>query len=295
MAAGGIARGPLGTLERGVVALMFVAGCSGASGTAGATQAASAAAPTTVATPAATLEPTAAPTAPVVTAGPTAAPIAACAAPPSGMVAWWRGEDWRDASGHNHPGGSSPSGFTFVDGIVGRAFSFNGTDQDVSVTAAELQLKAAITIEGWVYETGDQSGYEGIAGTWNDEGGNFRTYLLWVRDRTLEFIVSTDGLSYQRAAEVEPFPADGWAHVAGTYDGTTIRLYQDGVEVASAPLTGQIATNDAPFLFGMTFGGSVGANHWHGLIDELTVYKRALTAAEIAAIYGAGSAGKCLP
>jgi hypothetical protein len=269
-----------------VVALPLVAGCGGASGSP-AVQPVSAG-PVTSSAPTAT-------SAQAATSPPSASSIAACVAPPSGIVAWWQAEnDARDALGAHD--GTLQGGAAFVDGKVGRAFSFDGTTQYVSVPqSAALQPRTGITLEGWVYAKGFPSGYAGIAGTWDDNTGANRTYLFWVLGQTMEFIVSPDGGSYQRVTDVAPFPTDQWVYVAATYDGTTMRLYRDGVEVASVASPGQIAVNDKAFLIGRTEGGSVGPNFWKGSIDELSVYDHALTAPELAAIHAAGSAGKCPP
>jgi concanavalin A-like lectin/glucanase superfamily protein len=179
--------------------------------------------------------------------------------------------------------------------MVGRAFAFDGATQYVSVTPSPaMQLTTGITIEGWVKTVGALAGNAGIAGTWNDNSGAFRTYLFWVLGgQTMEFVLSPDHAGYDRAGDPTPFPADVWVHVAATYDGTTIRVYRDGVEAGSRAMTGKLATNDLPFLIGRTEGGSVGPNFWKGSIDELSLYDHALTAAQVAAIHEAGSAGKC--
>jgi hypothetical protein len=227
------------------------------------------------------------------TPGPTAVPVAGCVAKPADMVAWWRAEgDATDAAGSND--GTLKEGATFGAGLVGKAFTFDGTSQYVEVSGApDLQLTTAITIEGWIYAAGAQAGYAGIAGTWDDNSGANRTYLFWLLNGQLDVVISPDGGTYQRASDPTPIPLDTWVHVAATYDGAAIRLYRDGVEVASTDYPGGIGTNQRSFLIGRTEGGSVGPNFWHGSIDELAVYGRALSPAEIAAIHAAGSAGKC--
>ena len=78
-----------------------------------------------------------------------------------------------------------------------------------------------------------------------------------------------------------------WSHVAGTYDGSTLRVYVNGVEDGSLPATGPIPTNTIPLIFGADSGhGSL----FDGAIDEVTLYGRALSAQEIAAWLTASAA-----
>ena len=86
-----------------------------------------------------------------------------------------------------------------------------------------------------------------------------------------------------------------WHHVAGVYDGANMFLYVDGTLDVSQPATGSIAQNSAPLRIGANASdGEDGTGYYfNGLIDEVSIYNRALTASEIQAIYTAGSGGKC--
>ena len=53
--------------------------------------------------------------------------------------------------------------------------------------------------------------------------------------------------------------------------------------------------NTRPVEIGQAWGGGFPIRFFHGLIDEVSFYNRALTAAEVQSIYAAGSAGKCAP
>lgn len=78
-------------------------------------------------------------------------------------------------------------------------------------------------------------------------------------------------------------PASTWIHVAGTYDGTAIRIYINGVLDTTYPVTGHTCVNAYPLGIGAknrTLTGVVEA-YFDGKIDDLRVYNRALSAAEI--------------
>ena len=87
---------------------------------------------------------------------------------------------------------------------------------------------------------------------------------------------ATDG----GAASPGLLPVNQWSHLAATYDGTTLRLYVNGVVAASTPFTGDMATSTDPLRIG---GNSVYGEYFVGVIDEVRIYYRALTAAEIGA------------
>jgi hypothetical protein len=71
-----------------------------------------------------------------------------------------------------------------------------------------------------------------------------------------------------------------WTHIAVTYDGATLRLYRNGAQIGSRAQTGNIAVGNQPLRIG---GNNVSGEFFNGLIDEVRVYNRALSAAEIAA------------
>lgn len=69
-----------------------------------------------------------------------------------------------------------------------------------------------------------------------------------------------------------------WHHIAGVWDGKTIKTYIDGKESSSIPCAGTLETNNDPLFIGCRGGSSRWMN---GIIDEIKVYNRALTADEI--------------
>jgi hypothetical protein len=81
-------------------------------------------------------------------------------------------------------------------------------------------------------------------------------------------------------AEGAALAANVWTHVAGTYDGTTVRLYVNGVQVSSRPAGGPISTSTGPLRIG---GNSLWGEFFEGRIDEVRVYNRVLTSSEIQA------------
>ena len=82
---------------------------------------------------------------------------------------------------------------------------------------------------------------------------------------------------------------DQWHHVAATYDGSTAKLYVDGVEVASESFSGIIFNSDSNLAIGNLSNLNAQKMPTTGTYDELRVYDNALSAAEIATVYNQSS------
>jgi len=81
-----------------------------------------------------------------------------------------------------------------------------------------------------------------------------------------------------------PVNFDDYSHLVGTYDGSFIYVYQDGVEVERADATDEVVDNDAEFRIGETDNWG----RYEGLVDEVAVYDYRLTPARIRAHFQAG-------
>ena len=71
-----------------------------------------------------------------------------------------------------------------------------------------------------------------------------------------------------------------WTHFAVAYDAITIRLFVNGVQVGTRANTGSLLPGTQPLRFG---GNAVWGEHFAGRLDEIRIYDRALTAAQIQA------------
>jgi hypothetical protein len=226
--------------------------------------------PTPTSTPTATPTPTASPTAtPTSTPTPTATPSV-------GLMAAYSfnegsGTIVRDASGNGNNGTPQGGASWTASGRFGNAISFNGTNAYVNVpSSTSLQLTSAMTLEAWINPSL-------ISGVWCDViyKGTDNYYLE---------ADSTNGKPATRATTGGALFGTGalttntWTHLAGTYDGTTLRLYVNGMQVSSRAQTGPITVSTNPLQIG---GDSFYGQYFQGTIDEVRVYSRPLSAAAI--------------
>ena len=99
------------------------------------------------------------------------------------------------------------------------------------------------------------------------------------------------------AREGVPFPLGSWQHVAFTCDGTLVRLYRNGVQVASVPYDGTLQPSPGVSCLGLgarmddTCTGVPAADYWQGKMDDMGLWSRGLSPVEIEELYNSGLAG----
>ncbi len=202
-------------------------------------------------------------------------------APPAtaGLVAAYSfnegtGTSVADASGNGHTGVISGATWS-TQGKFGNALSFDGVNDWITVSATSLlNLTSAMTLEAWVFPT--TTG--GVRDVLVKEGSNVDVYNLYARSGGRPEVNVLVGGSNRVARGTAALAANVWSHVAGTYDGTTLRLFINGVQRASVAVSGPIATSTGPLRIG---GNSIWGEFFQGRIDEIRIYNRALSQAEI--------------
>jgi hypothetical protein len=180
-----------------------------------------------------------------------------------------------DVSGAGNHGSVSGAAWT-AGGRYGRALSFDGVNDWVAVADANtLDLTTAMTLEAWVRPTG-VNGYRTVA---MKETATGMSYGLFSSAKSNLPAAHVHTTSEQNARGPVQLAAGTWSHMAATYDGLTLRLFVNGTQVATKAITGGgMAVSAAPLRIG---GNAVWAEWFSGLIDEVRVYRRALTATEI--------------
>ena len=107
-------------------------------------------------------------------------------------------------------------------------------------------------------------------------------------DKVLRFRLKTDEDTGELKADTATgnIELDVWTHAAAVWDGATMRLYKNGVEVGSLDKGGTLSTNpDANVAIGNQPVGT-DSRPWDGLIDDVQLYNRGLSEAEIAELAG---------
>jgi endo-beta-N-acetylglucosaminidase D len=162
------------------------------------------------------------------------------------------------------------------------ALSFDGTSKYVECGTLNLS-GAAFSLECWVKPNSFKATSPYISSLIGMEDGGSNTAMLRLGDagiaaNQVQFVAQI-GTTTRKVTSSALLPAGVWTHIAGTYDGSVMRLYINGVLDNSLNATGSVVAN-APFSLGRNYASS---RCLDGRLDEARAWTRALTAAEIAA------------
>jgi lysophospholipase L1-like esterase len=226
-----------------------------------------------------------------------------CSAPPGSLAGWWPAEgNANDVASTNH--GSFQGGATVgATGLVGSAFSFDGTNGFVQIPDASVFHPTNLTIECWVRFSslesagsgGSPAGDQYIVFKQNSRSSSFEGFDLSKTRSGNDFFRFLVTSSSGQSVEVHSTTAISigtWYHVAGVRGANFISLYVNGQLENQATVSFAQDYGTLPLFFG-TSGQSIWDHKLKGNLDEVSLYARALDATEIMAIYTAGNAGKC--
>jgi hypothetical protein len=232
-----------------------------------------------------------------------AASAQTCVTPPSGLIAWWTLDETsgivaKDSVGTEPAAYFGTPPLVQTPGLVGGALRFNGSNDFLSAANSSLWAFGTndFTVELWANFTvvpGGDLVHAGAIFIGDDDGpGGRNKWFFALGGGLLHFTVYNTAVPPPNFYLVRaPFvPVVGqWYHLAVTKTGTTFTIYVNGVAVGSEVSLSPIASPSAP----LTIGQAESLGFMNGILDEISVYNRALSQAELQAIARAGSAGKC--
>jgi hypothetical protein len=208
-----------------------------------------------------------------------------CAAVPSGLVAWWQGEN-SAVDLMSGAVGSIVGNTTYAPGKVGQGFSFDGSGDAITITNTAPFRLQSFSIESWVKRSSTN-----IASQF---GGNGEIMCFGAGGYGLG--IADNGQVLLTAVDVDILWSSGWItdmawhHLAVTKSGSSVVFYIDGVSYPATPYTTTFS-----FTTPLTIGarGDNQTISFLGQIDEIAFYNRPLSDVEVQTIYDAGISGKC--
>src|SRR6185503_16695191 len=148
---------------------------------------------------------------------------------------------------------------------ITHASQFNFTNK--ITVAAWVKLDTTETFARWVTKGSDPLTFPFLLGQSTTAAGvpRFR-------------VITSVGVTSEGTAALK---TGVWYHLAGTYDGSNVRLYVDGIQIDSDAQTGNLATNTTDGVTIACDSDCTGADAPDGKIDDVRIYNRALSAAEV--------------
>lgn len=202
-----------------------------------------------------------------------------------------------DASNSNDSVGSNNGTDTTItyssgNGKINNGAGFNGVASKISLGNSTTLTPGAITIAAWINLTSLTGAPQICSRDYADSGNaNTRNYQFRVFSSKIEFIpfnASTNG----DVAGATTLSTGTWYYAVATWDGTTEKVYLNGAEDGSNAFSGTLRSGGTSNTFiGCAQNGGAGLNSdfFSGAIDEVAIWSRALSAAEITSLYNSGA------
>ena len=191
-----------------------------------------------------------------------------------------------DSSGNENTG--TVNGATWSGGTLNGALDFDGTDDYVDLGNLDIPGNQ-LTISGWINADNFTHLTDHDAPIVSKAIGTAEQSYFWMlssikseSNTSLRFRLKTNDITTTLVGSSVVLTTNTWIHVAAVYDGSQMRLYQDGIEVGSINKIGDInQDSNVPVWIGRNPSGH---GPFDGLIDDVQIHSRALSITEIAAL-----------
>lgn len=172
-------------------------------------------------------------------------------------------------------------------GDAGGAYAFSGENDEIEVADSDsLDATDAVTLSAWINPAEQRTQYILTKGT-HVNGDSAAPYgLSTSATGDLIFSIRPDGAMTQ--VRSSGYSLNEWTHLVGTFDGATANLYVNGVLADSVAVTGSLSATALPLIIGTRLG--LASDTVNGSLDDLRIYNRALTAAEVGELHALSDA-----
>lgn len=210
----------------------------------------------------------------------------------NGLVGYWKMEEAGDATRIDSSGNgntlteSASDTVAQATGKFGYAGDFESTEtEDLSIADnSSLSVTGSLTLSAWIKPESVSAGTYNILAKWDGSNESYRIY-----QSTNQIVFEVE--SSNSITSTTTLSAATWYHISGVYDASnqTAKIYINGtLETPSASagtIPSSIGDDGGAFQMGAEDLNNTPKNYYDGIIDEVRVYNRALSPAEVAKLY----------
>jgi hypothetical protein len=198
----------------------------------------------------------------------------------SGSVAYYpfAGNALDESGNGNHGTVHGATLVTDRNGDADQAYHFNGNSYIGVADSDSLDIESALTLAAWIRPDREDGGWMVVQKNDLEHGGTLYNLDIQPGSVSCSLRIAGGGTSSENATGTTPIAVGEWQHIAATWDGETIRVYYNGQLDGERPFPQTLATGDGELWIGRYYGA------FDGDIDEVRIYNRALSAAEIVEI-----------
>ena len=219
-------------------------------------------------------------------------------AAPSDLVSWWSGDGLtNDLVISNN--GTLRNGAGFTPGLVGLAFAFDGQNDVITVPDAadgSLDTTGDLTLDAWINPAVIAGDRRTIVQKRSATGSGDVTFSMFLEpDGRLGFASRQNGGDVRIVYSDATVRINAWSHVAVTVSQDSVHFFIDGVHDAVRQYPFSRPATNGPLTIGSNVVDAATSQSFQGRIDEVQLFHRALSAAEIRSLYVAAHAGQLKP
>jgi hypothetical protein len=218
--------------------------------------------------------------------------------PSNGLLGWWPfNGNANDESGNGNNGTTTGVSLTTDRfGITNKAYSFNGTSNNIKINNNASLNNPSFSVSGWFLTntnaTNTSSGAKSIIGKWwqfpSSCDNNYNSYIFCLakQNNNSTVCLGTNFYSGNNFYYNQPINTGSWYHFTFIHDSTAGgKIYINGLLVSSNNINGIICNGINPIYIGSDIENGNLYRFFNGKIDDIGIWNRALTQEEITALY----------
>jgi len=215
-----------------------------------------------------------------------------------GLVGCWlfnegAGMKLFDISGYNNTGTlTNMEAADWVQGKRGKALSFDGSDEyvDLGTSAGNFNNTDSFSVSAWINANTLNSTNRCIVNRVTGSQANGWEMRITTANKVRFILASTD--ANYNGQDTTVLSTNTWYHVVGTWNGSDAKIFLNGVEDTSTPITqNSVGTITGTRTLAVGANAITSSSYFPGSIDDVRIYNRALTAQEVKELYVNPNAG----